>query len=65
MLEKHARHGKTGEAMPADLRDRLLAAGTYDQGFSTVEFVASALVDLAFHEGAAPADPMQKQAEMP
>lgn len=64
VLAKHARHWQTGEAMPKDMLDRLLAAGTYDQGFATVEFVASALVDLAFHEGAAPADPMQKQAEV-
>ncbi len=64
VLEQHARHWQTGEAMPADLIKRLLAAGTYDQGFSTVEFLSSALVDLAFHEGAAPADPMQKQAEV-
>lgn len=64
VLEKHARHYKTGEAMPADLLKRLLDAGSYDQGFATVEFVSSALVDLAFHEGAAPADPMQKQAEV-
>jgi peptidyl-dipeptidase Dcp len=48
--------------MPADLRDRLIAAATYDQGFATVEYIASALVDLAFHEGAAPADPMAVQA---
>ena len=64
VLEKHARHWQTGAPMPADLLQRLLAAGTYDQGFATVEFVSSALVDLAFHEGAAPADPMQKQAEV-
>jgi len=64
VLEKHARHWQTNEPMPADLLQRLLAAGTYDQGFATVEFVSSALVDLAFHEGAAPADPMQKQAEV-
>lgn len=64
VLEKHARHWQTGEAMPGDLIKRLLDAGTYDQGFSTVEFISSALVDLAFHEGAAPADPMQKQAEV-
>jgi len=61
VLEKHARHVETGEAMPADMLARLLAAGTYDQGFATVEFLASALVDLAFHEGAAPADPMEMQ----
>ena len=64
VLEKHARHWQTSEPMPPELLQRLLAAGTYDQGFATVEFVASALVDLAFHEGQAPADPMQKQAEV-
>ena len=40
------------------------AASTWDQVFSTVEFIASAMVDLAFHEGPPPADPMQKQAEV-
>ena len=64
VLEKHARHYKTGEAMPKALLEKLLAAATYDQGFATVEFLGSALVDLAFHEGAAPADPMAKQAEV-
>jgi peptidyl-dipeptidase Dcp len=64
VLEQHARHWQTGEAMPADMLERLLAASTYDQGFATVEFVSSALVDLAFHEGPAPADPMQSQAEV-
>ncbi|WP_435166685.1 M3 family metallopeptidase [Falsirhodobacter sp. 1013] len=64
VLAKHARHYRTGEAMPQDLMGRLLAAGTYDQAFSTVEYVSSAMVDLAFHEGPAPADPMAKQAEV-
>ncbi|RWR46314.1 M3 family peptidase [Sinirhodobacter ferrireducens] len=64
VLEKHARHWQTGAPMPKALRDKLLAAGTYDQGVSTVEYIASALVDLEFHDGAAPADPMAKQAEV-
>ncbi len=64
VLQKHALHVETRAAMPADMLARLLAAGTYDQGFATVEFLASALVDLAFHEGAAPADPMVMQAEV-
>lgn len=64
VLEAHAWHHATGEPMPADMLQRLLAAGTYDQGFATVEFVASALVDLEFHSGPAPADPMQRQAEV-
>jgi peptidyl-dipeptidase Dcp len=64
VLATHARHVTTGEAMPPDMLARLMAAGTYDQGFATVEFIASAMVDLAFHEGAPPADPMQMQAEV-
>ena len=64
VLEAHAKHHETGEPMPGDMLQRLLAAGTYDQGFATVEFVASALVDLEFHSGPQPADPMQRQAEV-
>ena len=64
VLAEFATHAETGEAMPSELLDRLLGARTYDMGFATVEYVASALVDLAFHDGPAPADPMQKQAEV-
>jgi peptidyl-dipeptidase Dcp len=64
VLERHARHVTTGAPMPADLLGRLLAARDFDQGFATVEYVASALVDLAFHEGTPPADPMARQAEV-
>jgi len=63
VLEKHACHSQTGAPMPADLLARLLAAQTYDMGFATVEYVASALVDLDFHDGTAPSDPMAAQAE--
>ena len=61
VLERHARHAASGQPMPSGLRDRLLAARTYDMGFQTVEYVASALVDLDFHDGPAPADPMVAQ----
>ncbi|MFT3689830.1 M3 family metallopeptidase [Paenirhodobacter sp.] len=64
VLQKHARHWQTGAPMPQDLLDKLLAAQTYDQGFATVEYVASALVDLDFHDGPAPRDPMARQAEI-
>ncbi len=61
VLEKFATHVETGAAMPKDLLERLLAAQTYDMGFSTVEYVASALVDLDFHDGDAVGNPMESQ----
>lgn len=64
VLKTFATHADTGEAMPQDLLDKVLKAANFDMGFQTVEYVASALVDLAFHDGDAPADPMQKQAEV-
>lgn len=64
VLRDYATHAETGAPMPEDLLQRVLGAATYDMGFQTVEYVASALVDLAFHEGAAPEDPMAKQAEV-
>ena len=64
VLATYAVHAKTGEPMPKALLDKVLAAATYDMGFQTVEYVASALVDLGFHDGPAPRDPMQKQQEI-
>ena len=49
ILEKYARHAKTGAPMPKALLDRLLATRTYGQGFATVEYTACALVDLDLH----------------
>jgi len=49
ILSRFARHWQTGEPMPADLLQRLIAARTFNQGFATVEYVASALVDLDLH----------------
>ncbi|WP_299966646.1 M3 family metallopeptidase [uncultured Roseobacter sp.] len=64
VLAEFATHAETGQPMPPELLDKLLAAATYDMGFQTVEYVASALVDLAFHDGPAPADPMLRQREV-
>ena len=50
--------------MPKALLDKVLGAATFDMGFQTVEYVASALVDLAFHEGDAPADVMDMQRDV-
>jgi len=49
ILAKYAIHYKTGKAMPQDLIERIKAAETFNQGFATVEYVSSALVDLELH----------------
>jgi peptidyl-dipeptidase Dcp len=49
VLRQFARHYQTGEPLPHDILKRFLAARQFNQGFATVEFVASALVDLEFH----------------
>ena len=49
VLARFAVHAETGEAMPQELIDRLIAARNFNQGFATVEYTSSALVDMAFH----------------
>jgi peptidyl-dipeptidase Dcp len=49
LLRRFALHYQTGEPMPEDLLQRLIAARNFDRGFGTVEYVACALVDLDFH----------------
>jgi len=64
VLEKYARHYKTGETMPKALLDKMLAATTFDAGFRTIEFTSSALVDMAYHsQKEAPANPQEFEAE--
>jgi peptidyl-dipeptidase Dcp len=64
VLAKHALHYKTGEPMPKELIDKMLAARTFNAGFLTVEFASSALVDMAYHARPdAPEDPLRFEAE--
>ncbi|MDQ3558034.1 MAG: M3 family metallopeptidase [Pseudomonadota bacterium] len=49
ILRRFAVHHESGEPMPEGLLRRLLAARNFNQGFATVEYVSSALVDLDFH----------------
>ncbi len=50
VLRRFALHYRTGEPMPEALLEKVLAARNFNQGFTTVEYLASAIVDLDFHE---------------
>ncbi len=58
ILQRYARHYETGEPIPAELVARLERAANFNQGFQTVEYLASAIVDMKLHlAGAAKIDP--------
>ncbi|MER5642801.1 M3 family metallopeptidase [Kitasatospora sp. NPDC002227] len=49
VLANYARHHETGEPLPAELIGRMTAAENFGQGFRTVEYLAAALLDWAWH----------------
>lgn len=49
ILSRYAVHAQTGEPMPQAMMDKLKAAENFNQGFATVEYTSSALVDLEYH----------------
>jgi peptidyl-dipeptidase Dcp len=49
VLQRHARHWQTGAPIPMSLVERLQRARQFGQGYETVRYVASAIVDLAVH----------------
>ena len=49
VLEKFALHHETGKPMPAKLLSRIKKARNFNQGFSTIEYLASAFVDMELH----------------
>jgi peptidyl-dipeptidase Dcp len=53
-LRRYAVHHATGEPIPEALVERLLAARTFNQGFATVEYTASAIMDMELHVHPAP-----------
>jgi peptidyl-dipeptidase Dcp len=49
VLQRFARHYRTGEQIPQELVDRIERAATFNQGFATTEYLSSALVDMRLH----------------
>ena len=59
VLQRHARHWQTDQPIPVDLMQRMHRASQFNQGYETVRYTASALVDMAVHarhEAEPPAD---------
>ncbi|NHZ93193.1 dipeptidyl carboxypeptidase II [Massilia sp. CCM 8733] len=50
VLANYAKHYKTGEAMPKELLDKVIASKKFNQGFLTTEYLAASLVDQRWHQ---------------
>jgi peptidyl-dipeptidase Dcp len=58
ILNRFALHYQTGKPIPQALVDKIKATETFNQGFETVEYLSSALIDMKLHlEGDKPVDP--------
>jgi peptidyl-dipeptidase Dcp len=65
VLDRYARHYKTGEPMPAALVDKIVKSQTFNQGYATVSYLSSALVDMKLHtraDGVADPDAFEREA---
>jgi peptidyl-dipeptidase Dcp len=56
VLRMYAKHYKTGEVIPDGLISKIENSGLFNQGFVTVEYIAASILDLDYHELAAPAN---------
>jgi len=56
LLDEYGRHHETGKAMPKELLAKIEKAATFNQGFLTTEFLASALIDMKLHTLADPSN---------
>lgn len=54
VLSKFATHHETGQPMPKALVDKILASDKFNQGFATVEYLASAILDMKLHDRTTP-----------
>ena len=50
VLTNYAVHHESGEPMPQELLDKVLATETFNQGFATTEYLAASLLDQAWHQ---------------
>lgn len=60
VLGRFAKHYKTGEPMPQALVDKIFASDKFNQGFSTVEYLSSAILDMKLHDRSDPVTDVAK-----
>ncbi|HEX6251662.1 MAG TPA: M3 family metallopeptidase [Gemmatimonadaceae bacterium] len=64
VLQRFALHYQTGQPIPQQLVERIERAATFNQGFATVEYLISALMDMRLHlAGSTPIDPVAFERE--
>ncbi len=64
VLDRYAKHYKTGEPMPQALVDKVRNASKFNQGYATVEYLSSAIVDMKLHmlkDGVVDADKFERE----
>ncbi|PZO00919.1 MAG: M3 family peptidase [Alphaproteobacteria bacterium] len=54
ILDGYLKHYQTGEAMPQALVDKIQASSTFNQGYATVSYLSSAIVDMDLHTQTTP-----------
>ncbi|MGB7528485.1 M3 family metallopeptidase [Sphingobacterium cellulitidis] len=54
VLKTYAKHYQTKEAIPDALIEKMQKAGTFDQGFATVEYLAASMLDMNYHSATSP-----------
>jgi peptidyl-dipeptidase Dcp len=50
VLKNFAKHYKTGEPIPQELFDKVVAAEKFNQGYKTTEYLAASLLDQAWYQ---------------
>jgi peptidyl-dipeptidase Dcp len=68
VLAVYAKHSETGEVIPQEMVDKIIAASTHNQGFGTTEYIAASLLDMSWHtmtpnEAASVEDPTKYENE--
>lgn len=60
ILDNYAKHAETGEPMPQELVDKINTSKTFNEGFATVEYLSSAIVDMKLHNRSEPVTDVDK-----